>query len=130
MIKNPGRMYLQVGYDEIYRCIQSGYSGADYVPTKTYMPDEEITVQMTDNTANPIHSAKIELSGEKSDKHSWKPLLRRSWHSDRKRCCCETFVAGYASRKIALRTCNREKGPVMQPLVWWTMFGPRNRSRL
>ena len=61
-------MYLQVGYDEIYECVQSGYSGADYVPTKTYMPDEEITVQMTDNTANPIHSAKIDLSGDKSDK--------------------------------------------------------------
>lgn len=68
MIKNPGRLYLQVGYDEIYECVQSGYSGADYVPTKTYMPDEEITVQMTDNTANPIHSAKIDLSGEKSDR--------------------------------------------------------------
>lgn len=68
MIKNPGRLYLQVGYDEIYECVQSGYSGADYVPTKTYMPDEEITVQMTDNTANPIHSAKIDLSGDKSDK--------------------------------------------------------------
>ncbi len=67
-IKNPGRLYLQVGYDEIYECIQSGYSGADYVPTKTYMPDDEITVQMTDNTANPIHSAKIDLSGDKSDK--------------------------------------------------------------
>ncbi len=68
MVKNPGRLYLQVGYDEIYECVQSGYSGADYVPTKTYMPDEEITVQMTDNTANPIHSAKIDLSGEKSDR--------------------------------------------------------------
>ena len=68
LIKNPGRLYLQVGYDEIYECVQSGYSGADYAPTKTYMPDEEITVQMTDNTANPIHSAKIDLSGEKSDK--------------------------------------------------------------
>lgn len=68
MIKNPGRLYLQVGYDEIYECVQSGYSGADYVPTKTYMPDEEITVQMTDNTATPIHSAKIDLFGEKSDK--------------------------------------------------------------
>lgn len=68
MIKNPGRLYLQVGYDEIYECIQSGYSGADYIPTKTYMPDEEIMVQMTDNTANPIHSAKIDLSGDKSDK--------------------------------------------------------------
>lgn len=68
LIKNPGRLYLQVGYDEVYECIQSGYSGADYVPTKTYMPDEEITVQMTDTTANPIHSAKIDLSGDKSDK--------------------------------------------------------------
>lgn len=68
MIKNPGRMYLQVGYDEIYECIQSGYSGADYVPTKTYMPDEEITVQMIDNTANPIHSARIDLSSEKTDR--------------------------------------------------------------
>ncbi len=68
LIKNPGRLYLQVGYDEIYECVQSGYSGADYIPTKTYVPDEEITVQMTDNTANPIHSAKIDLSGDKSGK--------------------------------------------------------------
>lgn len=68
MIKNPGRMYLQVGYDEIYECIQSGYSGAEYIPMKTYMPDEEITVQMTDNTANTIHSSKIDLSIEKTDK--------------------------------------------------------------
>lgn len=68
MIKNPGRLYLQVGYDEIYECIQSGYSGADYMPTKTYMPDEEITVQMTDNTANPIHSAKKDLTENRSDK--------------------------------------------------------------
>lgn len=68
MIKNPGRLNLQVGYDEIYECVQSGYSGAEYLPTKEYMPDEEITVQMTDNTANPIHSAKIDMSSNKSDK--------------------------------------------------------------
>lgn len=67
-IKNPGRLYLQVGYDEIYEYVQSGYSGADYIPAKTYIPDEEVTVHMTDNTANPIHSAKIDLSGTKSDK--------------------------------------------------------------
>ncbi|WP_144066535.1 FtsK/SpoIIIE domain-containing protein [Faecalibacterium sp. An192] len=67
MIKNPGRMYLQVGYDEIYECIQSGYSGAEYSPTRTYMPDEEITVQMTDHTANPLHTAKLDVA-EKTDK--------------------------------------------------------------
>jgi len=68
MIKNPGRLYLQVGYDEIYECIQSGYSGADYVPMKTYLPDDEITMRMIDNTANPIHGAKLDLSAGKSDK--------------------------------------------------------------
>ena len=67
MIKNPGRMYLQVGYNEIYECIQSGFSGAEYAPTRTYLPDEEITVQMTDNTANPIHAAKLDLT-EKTGK--------------------------------------------------------------
>lgn len=68
MIKNPGRMYLQVGYNEIYECIQSGYSGADYTPTDTYMSEDEITVQMTDNTAKPIHSAKLDIFENKSDK--------------------------------------------------------------
>lgn len=67
MIKNPGRMYLQVGYDEIYECIQSGYSGAEYAPTQTYMPDDEITVQMTDHTANPVYTAKLDVA-EKTDK--------------------------------------------------------------
>lgn len=68
MIKNPGRLNLLVGYNEIYETVQSGYSGADYIPTKTFVSDEEITVQMTDNTANPIHSARIDMSGNKSDK--------------------------------------------------------------
>lgn len=67
-IKNPGRLYLQVGYDEIYECVQSGYSGANYTPAKIYMPEEEITVHMTDYAANPIHSAKLDLSTGKSDK--------------------------------------------------------------
>lgn len=43
MIKNPGRLYLQVGYDEIYECIQSGYSGANYYsPTPRSTPPESI----------------------------------------------------------------------------------------
>lgn len=68
LIKNPGRLYVQVGYDEIYECVQSGYSGADYIPTINYMSDDSITVHMTDNTANPINSAKLNLSGNKTDK--------------------------------------------------------------
>ncbi len=67
-IKNPGRLYLQVGYDEIYECVQAGYSGADYSPTKRFVADEEITVEMTDHTALPVSSAKLDLSLKKTDK--------------------------------------------------------------
>jgi S-DNA-T family DNA segregation ATPase FtsK/SpoIIIE len=44
MIKNPGRLYLQVGYNEIYECMQSGYSGAEYIPTDTYVSDDSLPV--------------------------------------------------------------------------------------
>ena len=77
MIKNPGRLYLQVGYNEIYECIQSGYSGADYTPTKTYIPEDEITVQMTDNTANPIHSAKLDNTLNKTDKSQLEAVVEK-----------------------------------------------------
>lgn len=68
MIKNPGRLNLLVGYNEIYETIQSGFSGADYVPLVKYIPDDEITVQLTDNAANTIHSARLNLASEKSGK--------------------------------------------------------------
>lgn len=67
-IKNPGRMYVQIGYDEIYECVQSGYSGADYVPTKKFMSDDSVTVHMIDHTANPIHSAKLNFVENRTDK--------------------------------------------------------------
>lgn len=68
MIKNPGRLNLLVGYNETYETIQSGFSGADYVPLVKFIPDDEITVQLTDNAANPIHSARLNLASEKSGK--------------------------------------------------------------
>ena len=68
MIKNPGRLNILVGYNEIYETVQSGYSGADYIPLSKFIPDEEITVQLTDNAANPIHSARLNLAGEKTGK--------------------------------------------------------------
>lgn len=68
IIKNPGRLNLLVGYNEIYETVQSGFSGADYVPLSRFIPEEEITVELIDNTANPIHSARLNLAGEKTGK--------------------------------------------------------------
>lgn len=110
MIKNPGRLYLQVGYDEIYECVQSGYSGADYIPTKTYMPDEEITVQMTDNTANPIHSAKIELSSDKSDKTQLEAIVAEIVSlGEKKGVAAKPLWLDTLPEKIALSALERDK---------------------
>lgn len=110
LIKNPGRLYLQVGYDEVYECVQSGYSGADYVPTKTYMPDEEITVQMTDNTANPIHSAKIDLSGDKSDKTQLEAVVAEIVALGKKKgVVAKPLWLEMLPEKIALHTLKSEK---------------------
>lgn len=110
MIKNPGRLYLQVGYDEIYECIQSGYSGADYIPTKTYMPDEEIMVQMTDNTADPIHSAKIDLSGDKSDKTQLEAVVSEIVAlGQKKNVVAKPLWLDMLPEKIVLQTLEKEK---------------------
>lgn len=120
MIKNPGRLYLQVGYDEIYECIQSGYSGADYIPTKTYMPDEEIMVQMTDNTANPIHSAKIDLSGDKSDKTQLEAVVSEIVAlGQKKNVVAKPLWLDMLPEKLFCRPLKKKKrGCVLQQLDW------------
>lgn len=110
LIKNPGRLYLQVGYDEIYECVQSGYSGADYIPAKCYMPDEEITVQMTDNTANPIHSARMELQAEKSDKTQLEAIVAEIVAlGQKKKLAVKPLWLEVLSEKIVLNTLQSGK---------------------
>jgi S-DNA-T family DNA segregation ATPase FtsK/SpoIIIE len=67
MIKTPGRAYVQVGYDEIFELIQSGYSGADYVPQDTFKDEDSITVSMVNWPGEQIRVAKDISRGERSD---------------------------------------------------------------
>ena len=67
MIKTPGRAYVQVGYDEIFELIQSGYSGAEYVPQDTFVDDESITVSMVNWPGEQIREAKDLVRREKTD---------------------------------------------------------------
>ena len=75
MIKLPGRCYVQVGYDEVFECLQSGFSGADYIPTNTYLPDEDITLHLVDHTATPVRSAKDIVYGKKTDKTQLEAII-------------------------------------------------------
>lgn len=65
-IKLPGRCYVQVGFDEIFEQVQSGYSGCEYIDTSDYIDIEDKTVRNIDNCANVLHQAKGETGGNSS----------------------------------------------------------------
>ncbi len=68
LIKQPGRAYVQVGYDEILEQIQSGYSGADYIAQDEYVDDESVSVCMVNWPAEKIRTAKKAIKEQKSEK--------------------------------------------------------------
>ena len=55
-IKEPGRFYLQVGYDEYFELGQSGYSGAQYIPSDTIIKKVNNELSYISNTGNIIKS--------------------------------------------------------------------------
>ena len=67
LIKNPGRAYVQVGYDEVFELIQSGYSGAEYVPQDSYINEDSVTVSMVNWPGEKIREAKDIIKGDKTD---------------------------------------------------------------
>lgn len=48
-IKQAGRFYLQVGYDEVYVLGQSGYAGANYIPKETTNEEVDRSVNFVSN---------------------------------------------------------------------------------
>lgn len=67
-IKLPGRAFIQVGYDEVFEQVQTGYSGADYIETKKYLQTGENSVELLDHTAVVQRTATKRLVGRKSGK--------------------------------------------------------------
>ncbi len=53
-IKETGRFYLQVGYDEIFELGQSAWTGAKYVPTDTLSKKIEDSVEFINDTGTVI----------------------------------------------------------------------------
>lgn len=68
LIKQPGRGYVQVGYDEIFEQIQSGYSGADYVAQSEYVDEQSVSVKLVNDSAETIRKAKKQMGGIKSSR--------------------------------------------------------------
>lgn len=55
-IKEPGRFYLQVGYDDYFDLGQSGWGGAKYVPTDKLKTKRDDSIVFIDNVGNVIKS--------------------------------------------------------------------------
>ena len=69
-IKQAGRFYLQVGYDEYFALGQSGWCGAKYYPSETIVKNVDKSINFIDDIGNFIKSiqagknTKIEAQGE------------------------------------------------------------------
>ena len=55
-IKETGRFYLQVGYDEYFELGQSAYSGAKYIPSDTIIKKVDNNIDYISNTGNILKS--------------------------------------------------------------------------
>ena len=56
-IKETGRFYLQVGYDELFELGQSAWTGAQYYPTEKVVKRVDDSISFIDHTGNVIKSA-------------------------------------------------------------------------
>ena len=69
-LKQAGRFYLQVGYDEYFALGQSGWCGAKYYPSDKLVKQVDKSVNFINNTGNIIKSIqgsnniKLEAQGE------------------------------------------------------------------
>lgn len=65
-ITQAGRCYVQVGNDEIFELVQSGWSGAPYVPTDKIENDEDKQVMLIDNSGRAIKTVSTKTENVKS----------------------------------------------------------------
>ncbi len=77
MIKNPGRAYVQVGYDEVFELIQSGYSGADYIPQDSFIEDDSVTVSMVSWPGEKLREARDENRGAKTGRTQLEEVMTK-----------------------------------------------------
>lgn len=65
-ITQAGRCYVQVGNDEIFELVQSGWSGAPYVPTDKIENDADKQVMLIDGSGRAIKTVSVKTETVKS----------------------------------------------------------------
>jgi len=65
-ITQAGRCYVQVGNDEIFELVQSGWSGAPYIPTDKIENDGDKQVMLIDNSGRALKTVSTKTETVKS----------------------------------------------------------------
>lgn len=66
-LKDTGRFYLQVGFNEFFAMGQSAWCGADYQPTEHVVQEIDNAVQFVDSVGQSILKVKPKVEKKKSD---------------------------------------------------------------
>lgn len=66
-IKEPGRCYVQVGNNEIFELVQSGWSGGSYIPTDNIENEEDNQVSLIDGCGRTVRTVTSTPKAVKSD---------------------------------------------------------------
>lgn len=67
-IKEAGRFYLQVGYDDFFDIGQSGWSGAKYIPSDQIIKKVDDSINFIDNVGNIIKTINNVIESESETK--------------------------------------------------------------
>lgn len=117
-IKFPGRAFVQVGYDEIFEEIQTGYSGADYVESDCYLQAGEDSVELLDYPGKVQRIAKRRITGEKSGKTQLEETVSEIVRTGRKlHLCANPLWKPLLRKRIYLEEC-LEKRVDFDPEYW------------
>ena len=66
-LKESGRFYLQIGYDEYYVLAQSGYSGVEYVPSDRAVSKLDNTISFINSLGEIYKNANYSITKAKKD---------------------------------------------------------------
>lgn len=75
-LKQTGRFYLQVGYDEYFAMGQSAWCGADYIPQDEVLEEKDNAVHFLDNAGQTVLSVKPEVEKKKSQGRQVAAIVR------------------------------------------------------
>lgn len=73
-IKEAGRFYLQVGYDEYYALAQSGYSGVQYIPSEVVALNTDNSISFVDDSGNIYRNTSLKKNSKDNNGEEKKSL--------------------------------------------------------